>query len=82
MTNPILGKLMQNSSLGNILQMYNAMRNSSDQNEMLNQLAMQNPQMKAVMQEVNKYGGDAQKAFYAMAQQKGVDPNSVLNMLK
>lgn len=34
--------------------------------------------MQQVMQIVNQYGGDPKKAFYAMAEQKGVDPNAIL----
>ena len=43
---------------------------------------MNNPQMKQVMDVVNQYGGDPQKAFYAIAEQQGVNPQEILNMLK
>lgn len=82
MINPILSRIDQNGSTNGIMGMLNAVRNSKNPNEMIAQLAMQNPQMQSVMQEVQRNGGDARKAFYAMAQQKGVDPNSILNMLK
>ena len=49
---------------------------------MLNQLMTSNPQLKQVMDIINQSGGDPQKAFYALAEQKGVDPNEILNMLK
>lgn len=82
MINPILSRIDQNGSTNGIMGMLNAVRNSKNPNEMIAQLAMRNPQMQSVMQEVQRNGGDARKAFYAMAQQKGIDPNSILNMLK
>ena len=39
----------------------------------------QNPQMQALLK---AYNGDAKQAFYALAKQKGVDPNEILNALK
>ena len=48
----------------------------------LNQMAMQNPNVKQAMDFVNQNGGDAKKAFYALAEQNGVNPNDILSMLK
>ena len=45
-------------------------------------LMMNNPQMKQVMEIVNQHGGDPMKAFRATAEQYGVDPNEIMNMLK
>ena len=42
---------------------------------------MNNPQMRQVMELVKKYG-DPRTAFYALAEQKGVDPQTVLDSLK
>ena len=49
---------------------------------MLNQMMQNNPQYSQVMKLVNDNGGDAKKAFYAMANQMGVDPEQVINALK
>lgn len=49
---------------------------------MLNQLMMNNPNMKQVMDIVNQYGGDSMKAFYAVAEQNGINPQDILDMLK
>lgn len=38
-----------------------------------------NPQLASVMQMAN---GDPKKAFYALAEQKGVNPDEILNALK
>ena len=48
---------------------------------MMQSLMMQNPQLKQLVETVNSLG-DPQKAFYAAAKQKGVDPNSILSLLK
>lgn len=81
MINPIMDQLNQASS-GSIASMLALVRNSRNPQQMIANLVAQNPQMQAVMQEVQKYGGDARKAFYEMAQQKGVDPNAILSQLK
>ena len=45
----------------------------------VNQLIQRNPQLANVIKE---NGGDPQKAFYALANRMGVDPDDVLGMLK
>ena len=49
---------------------------------MMNQLLARNPQLNQVLSFVQKCGGDPQKAFYALAEQKGVDPDEILSMLR
>ena len=49
---------------------------------LLNQMMTNNPQMKQVMDIIKQAGGDPKKAFYSLAEQKGVDPEEILNMLK
>lgn len=46
------------------------------------QMSTNNPQMQQVMDVIRQNGGDPKAAFYSMAQQKGVDPNAILNQLK
>ena len=75
--NPMLQKLNQNP-----MQMLNMVRNAKNPHAMMNQLINTNPQMKQVMDIVNANGGDPKSAFYKMAEQRGVDPNSILNMLR
>lgn len=55
---------------------------SQNPQAMLNQMINSNPQMKQVMEFINKSGGDPKKAFYTLAQQNGVDPQQILNMLQ
>lgn len=49
---------------------------------MLSQMMGQNPQIKQVMDYVNANGGDPQKAFYKLAQERGVNPDDILNQLR
>ena len=65
-----------------IRQMIGMLKSSGNPQAMLMQLAQTNPNMKQVMEIVQQYGGDAEKAFYAVAQQKGIDPQQILNLLK
>lgn len=49
---------------------------------MFNQMIGQNPQIKQVVDYVNANGGDPQKAFYKLAEEKGVNPDDILNQLR
>ena len=79
--NPLLQNL-PNPQLQQIKSMYRLMQGAKNPQAMLQQMASQNPNMKQVLDLVNQNGGDAQKAFYALAQQKGVNPNDILNQLR
>ena len=65
-----------------IRQMISMVKASGNPQAMLNQIMQANPNMKQAMEIVQQYGGDANKAFYALAEQKGIDPNEILNLLK
>ena len=60
----------------------NLVKNAKNPNLMLQQLMMNNPNINNIMNYVQQNGGNAKQAFYKMAQEKGVDPNQILNMLK
>ena len=66
----------------NIKQMMNMVNTAQNPQLMMNQLLSNNPQMKQAMDIINQAGGDPKKAFYAMAEKHGVDPNQILGMLK
>ena len=55
---------------------------SSNPNAAMQQMLMTNPNYKKVIEYVNQNGGDPKKAFFQMAQEKGVNPDSILSMLK
>lgn len=65
-----------------IKNMFNMLRNSGNPQAMLNQLVQNNPQYKQVAQYINENGGDAKSAFYKLANQSGVNPDEIINMLK
>lgn len=48
----------------------------------LNQMLMSNPQLAQAVNFIKSSGGNPQQAFYNLAQQKGVDPQMVLNELQ
>lgn len=69
-------------NLGQIKRTINFIRSASNPQAAMQNMANSNPQMKQVMDFVQKSGGDPRKAFYSLAKEKGVDPDEILNMLK
>lgn len=69
-------------NLGPVRQMMQMVRGAQNPNAMLQMMAQQNPQLQQAMSIVQQAGGDPQKAFYALCQQRGVDPAQILNALK
>ena len=65
-----------------IRQMIGMIRAAGNPQQMMAQLMQTNPAMRQVMDIVNQYGGDANKAFRAMAEQKGIDPQEIIDMMK
>lgn len=83
--NPMLQALKSNpvnSNLSQIKQMMNMVRSAGNPQAMLQSMVQNNPQMKQVMDIVSQSGGDPKTAFYKMAEEKGVDPEQVLSMLR
>ena len=71
-----------NPMMQQIKQMMNTIKNSRNPKAMLEQMMQSNPQIQQAMNYINQNGGDAKSAFYALARQKGVDPESVLRMFR
>lgn len=69
-------------NLAPVRQMMQMVRGAQNPNAMLQMMAQQNPQLQQAMSIVQQAGGDPQKAFYALCQQRGVDPQQILNALK
>ena len=65
-----------------IKQMMQMVRSAGNPQAMLNQLVQTNPKMKQVMDYVNASGGDPKAAFYRLANEKGINPQSILDQLK
>jgi LysM repeat protein len=49
---------------------------------MLNQMMASNPKLKQVMDIVNQYGGDPDKALEEVSRQYGVTPQDIYDLLK
>ena len=62
-----------------MMQMVKAAKNPQ---AMMQMMAQQNPQISQVMNFVQQNGGDPKMAFYKLAEQRGVNPDEVLQMLR
>lgn len=84
MQNPMLQALKNqpNNNLNQIKSMMNMVKSAGNPQAMLQALVQNNPQMRQVMTLINQSGGDPKTAFYRLAQEKGVDPQQILDMLK
>ena len=71
-----------NNNLSQIKQMMNMVRSAGNPQAMLQSIAQNNPQMKQVMGIVGQSRGDPKAAFYKMAEEKEVDPEQILSMLR
>ena len=65
-----------------IKQTMQTIRTAANPQAALNMMIMNNPQMKQVMEIVNRYGGDPMRALNEMARENGLDPDEILGMLK
>ena len=80
----MLTTLNQNKMLQGIEQvkkMIKAVKSVGNPQMMLNQMMGQNPQLKQAMEFVNANGGDPQKVFYKLAEERGVNPNEFMQQL-
>ena len=77
-----LGRGQMVQTAAKIKQMMGMVKSAANPQQALNMLAMNNPQMKQVMDIVEQYGGDSMKAFRAVAEECGMDPEQILGMLK
>ena len=78
MTNPI-SEMLGKASL--LPQMIGVLKASSDPMAAINQMAATDPRMREVQQVINQ-NGSIQQAVYALARQKGVDPQAVLDQAR
>ena len=64
-----------------IKNLMNTIRNASNPQIMFQQIVSQDPKLQQVIKYVQDSGGDAKSAFYKMANEQGIDPNTILNQL-
>ena len=57
-------------------------KSASNPQQALNQMMMSSPKLKEVMNFVQQNGGDPKSAFYNYANQLGINPDEILNMLQ
>ena len=76
-----LGRGQMVQTAGKIMQMMQMVKTAANPQAAINMLAMNNPQMKQVMDIVQKHGGDPMTAFRKEAEERGVDPDEILRML-
>ena len=58
------------------------LKSAGNPQAMLSQMMANNPQYAQVQELVKASGGDAKAAFYKLAQERGVDPNTIIDALK
>lgn len=62
--------------------MMEMLKTAQNPQAMLNQMMTNNPKLKQVMDLVNQYGGDPNKALAEISKQYGVTPNDIYELLK
>ena len=70
------------NNIAGIKRMMNSFNMMTNPKQALQSAINQNPQMKQVLDLVQQSGGDPKATFYRLAEQKGVDPNTILDALK
>lgn len=81
MSNPMMQQIAM-SRINPIKNLMGIVRGSGNPMMAINQMAGSNPAIRQALDYVNANGGDARAAFYKLAQERGIDPNSILDMLK
>ena len=78
--NPILNQMMQTMFSNNpIMQLFRTVKTSNNPMQMMQSAAQQNPQLQQTLNYISQNGGNAKQLYYNMCQQKGVDPNIIIN---
>lgn len=77
---PTQGAAVDPQIVGRIKNMMQMVMNSQNPEQVLQKVAAQNPQMRAVMDMCRS--GNPQQIFMEMCRQRRVDPNSIINALK
>lgn len=65
-----------------IKQMFQMARSAGNPQAMISQMMQINPQMRQVMDIIKASGNDPKRAFYALAEQRGINPQDILDQLK
>ena len=76
--NPLLTGIM-NPQIKQLLQ---TVQMSQNPQMAIQQIMQSNPDMKKAIDYVNENGGNPKDAFYKLAKERGINPDSILNSLK
>lgn len=82
MASNLFNQLNQQLPNNNILGLIKMFKETSNPQQMIMNMASQNPQVANILQDIKNYGGDAKSLFYDRAKQMGVDPDSILSQLR
>lgn len=64
-----------------LLNMINLMKNSGNPQQLLYQMARQNPQIQSVLNLIQQSGKTPKDLFYETAEKRGINPDDVLKQL-
>lgn len=84
MLNPILQQLNQSKINQIMMPLKNVMsqvRAAQDPKTFLSNIIYQNPNAKQALDYINQNGGDPKAAFYKLAQDNGLDPDTIIKSL-
>lgn len=89
MTNPLMSfipnqqavNMQGNPAIQSVKRMMSMLKGSHNPMQALQMLGQQNPQMAQVMNMVNSSGISPKNLFYQTAQQMGVNPSDITNLL-
>ena len=71
-----------NPNIEKIRQMMNQIRYAQNPKMAFESMIQSNPQVQNVMNIIRQNGGDPKTAFYNLANEKGVNPEEILNLLR
>ena len=72
----------QMPNLTGVKQIMDMVKGNGNPMAAIQSLVGNNPKFQQVTNLVQQYGNDPKRAFYALCEQKGIDPNQILNALK
>lgn len=71
------------NQISQIKNMVNLIKNANNPQALLqSMMAKSSPQLQQAMDYVQSHGGDPKTAFYKLAEEKGINPQEIENMLK
>lgn len=75
-------RMQNNGQINQIKQLANALKNSNNPMQLLQNVGQNNPQIANVMSMLNNSGMSAKDMFYQVANQRGINPNDIMSILK